>query len=110
MNKAEARRPLQAERERREAALFDALGAALRLPDAEAASIAGFAAGLMAAHLADVAAMSPPDAATAARRALARLHAETGELLTSLEEARRTRTETETTELARLCAGAPGGG
>lgn len=95
LNKAQAIRPLNAERERRETALFDALGAVLRLPEAQAAPIAGFAAGLLASHLADVAAMAPPRESKAARKALTLLHSETGELLASLDEAIRARAETE---------------
>ena len=77
---------LREERERRETALFDALGALLQLPHSETASVAGFAAGLMAAHLADVAVLENPADAAAARAALARLHGEIGELLVALAE------------------------
>ncbi|MEM6440756.1 MAG: hypothetical protein AAF763_13785 [Pseudomonadota bacterium] len=79
-------RSTREERERREAALFDALGAILRLPTSESLPIAGFAAGLTAAHMADVAAMETPENAAAAREALLRLHEETRDLLQSLDE------------------------
>jgi len=60
-------------RERLESQLFDALGVVHTLPRREAVELAGFAAGLMAAHLADIAALETSTARDDAQAALLRL-------------------------------------
>lgn len=74
-------------RERLEAQVFDALGVVHSLSRTEAVELAGFAAGLMAAHLADIAAVDRSDAQSSAFNSLLRLRDEVNELVTALEEA-----------------------